>query len=78
MNSSDRKDSPVGGNQGQGDNPGQLPVTQEKTTLGGEFNSGVTSHDPAERDEIEKKGSMANIDQSGVRTEEERRAEGQS
>jgi len=52
------------------------PRTQEKTTLGGHFNSGVTSHDPAEKDEIEKKGAMANIDQSNVRTEEERKAEG--
>ncbi len=77
MNSSDRNDSPVGGNQAQSNQPEQQPRIQEKTTLGGDFNSGVTSHDPAEKDEIEKKGSMANIDQSGVRTEEERKAEGQ-
>ena len=32
---------------------------QEKTSLGGEFNSGVTSNDPQEKDEIEKKGTMA-------------------
>lgn len=59
------------------DQQDQQPRTQEKTTLGGDFNSGVTSHDPAEKDEIEKKGAMANIDQSHVRTEEERKAEGQ-
>lgn len=57
-------------------NEQEQPRTQEKTTLGGDFNSGVTSHDPAEKDEIEKKGAMANIDQSNVRTEEERKAEG--
>jgi hypothetical protein len=45
-------------------------TTQEKTSLGGDFNSGVTSQDDAEREEIEKKGAMANIDQSGVRVEE--------
>lgn len=59
------------------DDKQEQPRTQEKTTLGGDFNSGVTSHDPAEKDEIEKKGAMANIDQSQVRTEEERKAEGQ-
>jgi len=32
---------------------------QEKTTLGGAYNSGVTSDDPEEKDEIEKKGSLA-------------------
>lgn len=48
-------------------------VTQEKTSLGGEFNSGVTSQDDTERTEIEKKGAMANIDQSGVRVEESNR-----
>ena len=45
-------------------------ITQEKTSLGGDHNSGVTSQDDAEREEIEKKGAMANIDQSGVRVEE--------
>jgi hypothetical protein len=68
--SSDRKDAPVGGNQGQGDNPSKPFVTQEKTSLGGDFNSGVTSQDDTERQEIERKGGMANIDQSGVRVEE--------
>jgi hypothetical protein len=63
-------------NQGRGEQPEQQQRTQEKTTLGGDFNSGVTSHDPAEKDEIEKKGALANIDQSQVRTEEERKAEG--
>lgn len=71
--SSDRKDAPVGGNQGQGDNPANPLVTQEKTSLGGDFNSGVTSRNDSEKDEIEKKGGMANIDQ---RTEEERVTQG--
>ena len=38
-----------------------IPGAQEKATLGGAFNSGVTSEDPAEKEEIEKKGSLANI-----------------
>lgn len=71
--STDRNDAPVGGNQAQGDNPKNPFVTQEKTSLGGDFNSGVTSNDDAERDEIQKKGAMANIDQSGVRVEESSR-----
>jgi hypothetical protein len=50
----------------------QAPTPQEKTSLGGNFNSGVTSDDPSERDQIEKKGAMANIDQSGVKTDQER------
>lgn len=36
-----------------------IPGVQEKTTLGGAYNSGVTSDDPEEKDEIEKKGSLA-------------------
>ncbi len=38
-----------------------IPGVQEKTSIGGAFNSGVTSDDPAEKEEIEKKGSLANI-----------------
>jgi hypothetical protein len=38
-----------------------IPGVQEKATLGGAFNSGVTSDDPAEKEEIEKKGSLANL-----------------
>ena len=68
--SSDRKDAPVGGNNAQGNEPSKPFVTQEKTSLGGEFNSGVTSQDDAEREEIQRKGAMANIDQSSVRVEE--------
>lgn len=59
---------------GGGDNPKAPFETQEKTTLGGKFNSGVTSDDPGERDEIEKKGAMANINQ---RTPDEGEAERQ-
>jgi hypothetical protein len=54
---------PSGGNMGAGDHPKAPFETQEKTTLGGKFNSGVTSDDPGERDEIEKQGAMANINQ---------------
>jgi hypothetical protein len=38
-----------------------IPGVQEKATLGGAYNSGVTSDDPDEKDEIEKKGSLANL-----------------
>lgn len=38
-----------------------IPGVQEKATLGGSYNSGVTSDDPEEKDEIEKKGSLANL-----------------
>lgn len=38
-----------------------IPGVQEKTTLGGAYNSGVTSDDPTEKDEIEKKGTLANV-----------------
>jgi hypothetical protein len=76
MNQPERKDEPVGGNSAGGNEQEYQPVApQEKTSLGGDFNSGVTSHDAGERDEIEKKGAMANIDQSGVKTEEERKEE---
>lgn len=71
----DRDNTPVGGN--QEDQPSKEIVTQEKTSLGGDYNSGVTSQDEAEKQEIEKKGAMANIDQSGVRVEESsRRSDG--
>jgi hypothetical protein len=38
-----------------------IPGVQEKSTLGGAFNTGVTSDDPDEKDEIEKKGALANL-----------------
>lgn len=38
-----------------------IPGAQEKTTLGGAYNTGVTSDDPEEKDEIEKKGTLANL-----------------
>ena len=65
----------TGSNESRGAQPEEQPRIQEKTTLGGDYNSGVTSSDPAEKDEIEKKGALANIDQSQVRTEEQRKAE---
>ena len=63
MDRSNKTDGPAGGNQGQGDNPRQNLPPQQKTTIGGQFNSGVTSNDQEEKDKIEKQGSMANIDQ---------------
>ena len=38
-----------------------IPGVQEKSTIGGAYNTGVTSDDPKEKEEIEKKGSLANI-----------------
>ena len=38
-----------------------IPGVQEKSTIGGAYNTGVTSHDPDEKDEIEKKGSLAKL-----------------
>jgi hypothetical protein len=38
-----------------------IPGVQEKSTIGGSYNTGVTSDDPDEKDEIEKKGSLANL-----------------
>ena len=51
-----------------------IPGVQEKTTIGGAFNSGVTSDDPEEKDQIEKKGSLAHLkpkDQEGKGRAEE-------
>ena len=48
-----------------------IPGVQEKTSIGGSFNTGVTSHDPEEKDEIEKKGSLAKL-----KPREERENEG--
>jgi hypothetical protein len=36
-----------------------IPGRQEKSTLGGAYNTGVTSEDQEEKEEIEKKGSLA-------------------
>ena len=33
-------------------------VTEEKSRVGGDYNSGVTSEDPAEKEQIEKQGSL--------------------
>ena len=47
-----------------------IPGVQEKSTIGGDYNTGVTSHDPAEKEEIEKKGSLANIKPREMRENE--------
>lgn len=44
---------------------------QEKTTLGGAYNSGVTSDDPEEKNEIEKKGSLAVLKPKNEETRKE-------
>ena len=33
-------------------------VSEEKSRVGGDYNSGVTSDDPAEKEKIEKQGSL--------------------
>ena len=33
-------------------------VPEEKSRVGGDYNSGVTSEDPAEKEQIEKQGSL--------------------
>jgi hypothetical protein len=38
-----------------------IPGVQEKSSIGGSYNTGVTSDDPEEKEEIEKKGSLANL-----------------
>jgi len=38
-----------------------IPGVQEKSTIGGKHNTGVTSEDPEEQEQIEKKGSMATL-----------------
>lgn len=57
------RNTPDGGSTPDGNVPREQLKPQEKTSLGGDFNSGVTSRDDVERQEIEKKGSLANIDQ---------------
>lgn len=48
-----------------------IPGVQEKTSLGGSFNTGVTSEDPEEKEQIEKQGSLAKLKPK----EEERKPE---
>jgi hypothetical protein len=38
-----------------------IPGVQEKATLGGAYNTGVTSDDPEEKEQIEKQGTLANL-----------------
>lgn len=46
---------------GRDDHQKYIPGVQEKTTLGGEHNTGVTSSDPEEKNEIEKQASLAKL-----------------
>jgi hypothetical protein len=45
------------------------PVVQDKTSFGGDFNQGVTSRDPDEKERIEKKGNFhtRKTEEAGVR-----------
>lgn len=47
-----------GGLTGNAANPRKEFTTQEKTSIGGAFNSGVTSDNDEEKDRIEKKASL--------------------
>jgi hypothetical protein len=38
-----------------------IPGVQEKSTIGGAYNTGVTSSDPEEKEQIEKKASLAKL-----------------
>jgi hypothetical protein len=46
------------GTTGNEPNPKPGFKSQEKTSLGGDFNSGVTSHEADEKDDIEKQATM--------------------
>ena len=38
--------------------PPHIDPSKEKASIGGQYNSGVTSDDPEEKDQINKKGSL--------------------
>ena len=47
------------------DNPKKDFKSPEKAALGGRYNSGVTSSDPDEKEQIEKQGSMGKKQPAG-------------
>jgi len=47
-----------------------IPGVQEKSTIGGAYNTGVTSDDPKEKSEIEKQGALANLKPKDGRNED--------
>ena len=49
-----------------------IPGAQEKANIGGAYNTGVTSDDPDEKDEIEKKGALANLKRRNEQDQENR------
>lgn len=49
----------------------QLPVKDEKSRIGGDYNSGVTSDDPAEKEEIEKQASLGKNQPKSQKEKEE-------
>jgi len=52
------KRQPAGGNVAQGNQTADRSRSNEKASVGGAFNSGVTSDDPNEKEQIEKQGSL--------------------
>jgi|GEM_PF-1276097 hypothetical protein len=52
------KRQPAGGNMAQGNQPADRSRSNEKASVGGAYNSGVTSDDPEEKQAIEKQGSL--------------------
>jgi hypothetical protein len=55
-----------------------VPGVQEKATIGGAYNTGVTSDDPQEKEEIEKKGSLAQLKPKEDKQKDEERSNSQS
>ncbi len=46
------------GNRAKGDDKAGPNTSEEKSRVGGDYNSGVTSDDPGEKDQIEKQASL--------------------
>jgi len=58
MKQSDVKQQSDQGNLPKGDDKARPGKSEEKASIGGDYNSGVTSDDPAEKDEIEKQATI--------------------
>jgi hypothetical protein len=50
-------------------------VSEEKSRIGGDYNSGVTSDDPAEKEEIEKQASLGKNQPKSQKEREESEGE---
>lgn len=54
------------------------PEDKEKSSIGGQYNSGVTSEDAEEKDQIEKKGTMYEGQPKSCDEKEEEQRQNQS